>query len=141
MARKKKPEELLQNKWERLSRTHEKSFAAMRELTAVAIEGLMLTAKEALEAQKRGDKILKTYTDKNGEEREVEVDVTVANAVDVRAIGILSKALRDAVSGEREAVSLEYLDSNRAVAKVVQLGFLITREDGAIEVDARVVED
>lgn len=138
MPRKKStPEELLHHKWERLSRTHEKSFAAMRELTSIAIEGLLLEARSALEGQRAGE-VIEIPVGEDGEVR--EVPVTVARAVDARSIGVLSKALRDAVAGEREAVSLDYLDSNRAVAKVVQLGFLVTREDGTIDVASEVID-
>jgi len=127
--------ELLHNKWERLSRTHEKTFGAMRDLIEISIEGLLLESRVALEAQRAGE--TEEKLDCNGEP--IDVPITVARKVDFRAIGVLSKALRDAITGEREAVSLEYLDSNRAVAKVVQLGFLVTREDGTIDVQSEAI--
>jgi hypothetical protein len=57
---------------------------------------------------------------------------------EIRALG---ETLVRAIEIERQALNLDYLDSNRAIARVQQLGFLVTRPDGAIEVAAEHIQE
>lgn len=43
-----------------------------------------------------------------------------------REVRDLAEALVKAIGAERQAVSLDYLDSNRAIAEVARLGFTVT---------------
>lgn len=51
----------------------------------------------------------------------------------------LAESLKMAIEIERADALMEFRDHNRAIERVKQLGFLIQRPDGAIEVDASVV--
>lgn len=56
----------------------------------------------------------------------------IPTAQDVRSV---VSALKIAIDGERKALGMDYLDANRAIERTKQLGFIIQRPDGTLDVD------
>jgi hypothetical protein len=66
--------------------------------------------------------------EENGSPREVEVLACV-------------RCLQIAIDGERQALAMQFQDHTRAIAHVQQLGFILQREDGTIDVAAEYIVD
>lgn len=71
----------------------------------------------------------------------IEIMIDQGGSVRSSEIIALASSLVSAIKIEKEACSMDYLDSNRAISRVQQLGFLVQRPDGAIEIDATVIQD
>lgn len=71
----------------------------------------------------------------------VQADIEAGEKVWHTEIKSLGETLVKAIEIERIALMMELQDSNRAIQRVQQLGFLVTRDDGSIEVAAEHVAD
>ncbi len=109
--------ETLARSWERLSGEHFRSFERARLLCNAVIEREFARFTEG------------TIDPETGKHEEYEI-----SAAELRSY---VQALAAAIAGEREALSLEYLDERRAVARVEQLGFILTLPDGTMTIDTQ----
>jgi hypothetical protein len=73
--------------------------------------------------------------------RSVQADMEAGERVWHTEIRSLGETLVRAVELERQAVSQDYLDKTRAVQRVEQLGFLISRKGGAIEIASEHIQN
>lgn len=72
----------------------------------------------------------------------IQADIDVGEKVWHTEIRSLGETLVRAIDIERQALNMEFQDSNRAIQRVQQLGFLVQRpDDGVIEVAAEYIQD
>jgi hypothetical protein len=103
-------------RWERLSEEHFEAFRTVRELVDLQLAPILQRCLDAENSQ-------------TGEPLE-----KIANPSTILK---LVQALAIAVDGERTALAMNYLDSNRAVAHVQQMGYVVSEKGEAIDVQAR----
>lgn len=124
----------LPDRWERLAKEHFKSYKQVRQLSDLMVKQALDQARVAAEERKR----LVETVGRDDYEAAVETAPMFPKPKDVKP---WVECLFVAIRGEREAETMEYRDSNRAIQRVQQLGFLVTREDGVIDVSAEYLED
>lgn len=123
----------LPGRWERLAKEHFKSYKQVRQLSDLMIGQALAQAKIADQEHKR---LVETM----GRDEYEVIQETAGMFPKPKDVKPWVECLFVAIRGEREAETMEYRDSNRAIQRVQQLGFLVTREDGAIEVAAEYLD-
>lgn len=124
--------ETLSKKWEKLSGEHFRSAEQVRRYSSLMLSRFELQARKAIEEERS------QYGDDPPFETVLETNYRLPKARDVKP---WVECLAMAIDREREAISMEYQDINRAVAEVQRFGFLVTRDDGVIDVAAEFVQD
>jgi hypothetical protein len=119
-------EKALANKWEKLSGEHFRSFQRVRQLADLMLQ----------EALDRANERISNPSSFNEDSEEEELP-----PINPMAIVAWVKCLEVAIKGEREAMSMHLNDANIAIGRVQQLGFLVSRPDGIIDVDAKYVSE
>jgi hypothetical protein len=106
----------LAERWEKLAEEHFSAFKVVREIVDLQLKPIL---QRCLDAEKN------------------ETSEPLEKIANPSTILKLVQALAIAVDGERQALAMNYLDSNRAVAHVQQLGYVVTEKGEAIDVQAR----
>ncbi|NJR61220.1 MAG: hypothetical protein HC769_21735 [Cyanobacteria bacterium CRU_2_1] len=104
----------LSDRWEKLAEEHFEAFRAVRQIVDLHLAPML---QKCLDAEKSGEPL--------------------DDVVNPSQVLKWVQALAIAVDGERTALAMNYLDSNRAVQHVQQLGYVVSEKGEAIDVESR----